>query len=326
MKQPIKILVLRFSSIGDIVLCSPVVRQLKQMSCELHFMCKQKYAYLLEHNPHIDQIHTFEKSVNEVLPSLKAHSFDYVIDLHHNIRTKRVKSTLKTQSFTFRKLNIQKWLLCQLGIDRLPNLHVVDRYMETLSHFNLKQDEQGLDFFFPPDFKLKDGLINDDSYIVCAIGGQHEGKRFPASKWLDLFKVYDYPVYLIGGPEDKVVGDDLSNQFSHVKNLCGQLSVFDSAYIMKHAQCIISNDTGMMHIASAFDKPIISLWGQTTPKFGMSPYKPHPQSKIIEPEGERTLSKLGNKKTSTHVMLNIQIQEIVKGLDLILHQHSQTKL
>ncbi len=320
MNQRTKILVLRFSSIGDIVLCSPVFRHLKQTPCELHFLCKKKFAYLAENNPNIDQVHVFEDSVSEVLPQLKSNGFDYIIDLHNNIRTKRVKSTLGSKSFTFRKLNVGKWLLCNLGIDRLPNLHVVDRYMETLSSFDIKPDDKGLDFFFPTDFKFRDELISHDKYVVAAIGGQHEGKKMPSTIWLELFEKFDYPVYLIGGPEDETNGKHLAEKFDHVINLCGRLSVFDSAYLMKHAQCVISNDTGMMHIASAFNKPIISLWGQTTPKFGMSPYKAHEASLILEPEKKRTLSKLGNKKTSEHVMLSISTDKIVTQLQLILQQ------
>ena len=108
-----KILVLRFSSIGDIVLTTPVVRALAQQvpDAEVHFATKPGYRGLLEPNPYITKVHCLTGSLGEFVQELKAERFDYIIDLHNNLRTRLVKLQLGVKSSSFDKLNWQKWLL-----------------------------------------------------------------------------------------------------------------------------------------------------------------------------------------------------------------------
>ncbi|MEM9850042.1 MAG: glycosyl transferase, partial [Bacteroidota bacterium] len=129
-----RVLIIRFSSIGDIVLTTPVVRCLKlQRAAEIHYLTKQNYAAMLRTNPYIDRVWTIEKRVSEILSGLKQVRFDYIIDLHRNIRSVQVKWALRVKSYSFDKINWQKWLLVRFKINRLPNIHIVDRYMATLA-------------------------------------------------------------------------------------------------------------------------------------------------------------------------------------------------
>ena len=138
MSEPLKILVIRLSSIGDIVLTTPVVRCLKkQLNAEVHFLTKQDFFCLLENNPYIQQLHAIEDG----LEKLKILGFDWIIDLHHNFRTSKVKKALGVPSKSFYKLNIEKWLLTTFKINRLPNKHVVDRYLETVAHLGVTNDK-----------------------------------------------------------------------------------------------------------------------------------------------------------------------------------------
>ena len=112
-----KVLVLRFSSIGDIVLITPVLRCLKQqLGAEVHVLTKHSFSAVLEANPYTDRLWTFEKEVTECLPVLKQEQYDLVLDLHHNLRSLRVKLALRRPSRTFDKLNFKKWLLVRFGI------------------------------------------------------------------------------------------------------------------------------------------------------------------------------------------------------------------
>ncbi|HKL02363.1 MAG TPA: hypothetical protein VJ911_01755, partial [Cryomorphaceae bacterium] len=145
-----KVLIIRFSSIGDVVLTTPVVRNLKNQldgSVEIHYLTKTKFRTLVEPNPHISKVYSIEKSTNEVIEALQSEAYDYVVDLHKNLRSARVKRALKALDFTFEKLNWEKWLLVNFGIDRLPRIHIVDRYMDAVSAFGIENDDKGLDYF-----------------------------------------------------------------------------------------------------------------------------------------------------------------------------------
>jgi ADP-heptose:LPS heptosyltransferase len=125
-----KFLIIRLSSIGDIVLTSPVVRCLKKQvpDAEIHFLTKYAHRQIVESNPYITKIHLLDESLTATISQLKKEQFDFIIDLHKNLRTAKIKRALKkTPSFSFNKLNIEKWLLVNLKINRLPTIHIVDR-------------------------------------------------------------------------------------------------------------------------------------------------------------------------------------------------------
>ncbi len=299
-----RILVIRFSSIGDIVLTTPVLRAIKQQfdgEVELHFLTKKKFDPLLEGNPFIDKLHFMERTVQEVLPELEKVGFDYIIDLHNNVRTSVVKRRLKSLSFTFRKLNFLKWIWVNFGINKMPQVHIVDRYMETLKAFSVKDDGKGLDFFIPEGKGLLPGKLPpgfESGYIAFAIGGMHIGKRMSKEKIAEICSSVKHPTVILGGQGEHTEGEFIRNAAgSHVFNASGKLSIHESADVLRNASLVLSGDTGMMHIASAFGKKIISLWGCTVPGFGMYPYRPHPASMILEPVGrkKRPCSKLGNR-------------------------------
>lgn len=299
-----RILIIRFSSIGDIVLTSPVVRMLKEQlegEVEIHFLTKEKFAGLLTSNPHISKVHTITKSVQEVLPALEEVGFDYIIDLHHNIRSSVVKRRLKSLSFTFDKLNIKKWLWVNFGINRMPNKHIVERYLETTKAFGIRDDGKGLDYFMPSDVAIINEELKSfmkEPFVAFVIGGAHIGKRMGKEKLAALCATIPFPIVLLGGKEDIEAGNYVREQNSKtVFDATGILSLDESALCCKSANVVITGDTGLMHIASAFNKKIISLWGCTVPGFGMYPYRPDQASIILEPIGrdKRPCSKLGNK-------------------------------
>lgn len=296
-----KILVIRFSSIGDIVLTTPVIRCLKKQvkACEIHYLTKKNYQSILIHNPHIDKLHLLSENEKETLHQLKRENFDLLIDLHHNLRTLRIKTFLKVRSFSFPKLNVKKFVFVYFKKNILPKVHVVDRYFETVKSLGVKNDQQGIDYFIPD----KEVVIPDEwgvqsPYIAVAIGAQFKTKRLPNEKLSEILKGINQPIVLLGGKEDEENGNLVVKQLSNqqVINLCGKLTLNQSASFVEKASVLLTHDTGLMHIASAFETPIVSVWGNTVPAFGMFPYRPNEKKfSIHEVEGLscRPCSKIG---------------------------------
>jgi ADP-heptose:LPS heptosyltransferase len=291
-----KFLVLRFSSIGDIILTTPVIRCLKNQvhEAEVHFATKKSYRTLAENNLYIDKYFLLENSDNELISQLQAENYDYIIDLHHNIRTLKIKWKLGVKSFSFNKLNWQKWLLVNFGQYGLVKKSILPQSL------GVKNDGQGLDYFIPDKDNFEVPIR--EKYAVYAIGGQHFTKKLPIQKMVELVKTIQIPTILIGGPEDAEKAEELVKQLrgsfwpGAVINMCGKCNLNQSASIIKQAEVVYTHDTGMMHVAAALKKKVISIWGNTVPEFGMYPYAT--EYEVIENKtlGCRPCSKIGYSK------------------------------
>ena len=275
-----RILIIRFSSIGDIVLTTPVVRALRKAypDADIRFVSKKQYADLVESNPNLTGVFLLRESLNTLALELKAFKPDLVVDLHHNLRTRILKTLVGGKWLSFNKLNVEKWLKVNLKVDRLPDVHIVDRYIDTLKSIGIENDGKGLDFFFSKEFKSPE-LPFQEPYIGFVIGAKFATKQLPLPKLLELCNGLKRPVVLIGGNEDVAVAEELCKQtIAQIHNACGTRSLAESAWLVKQAEVVITHDTGMMHIAAAFNKKIISVWGNTIPEFGMYPYLPKSQA------------------------------------------------
>lgn len=275
-----KILILRFSSIGDIVLTTPVLRCLKNQlpEAEIHYCTKINFKSIVENNPYLSKTFYYDKNLSETITALKNENYDLVIDLHNNLRTMIIKLRLGVESRSFKKLNFKKWLLVKWKINRMNNSHVVDRYMDTVAHLGIENDHQGLDYFIPSkdDVKLADfPTIFSQGYDAYAIGGQHYTKKLPLPKMIALCQQITQPLVLLGGKEDAANAQAIiaACGTQNIVNACGQYNLNQSASIIRQASKVISHDTGLMHIAAAFKKEIISIWGNTVPALGFAPYQ-----------------------------------------------------
>ncbi len=292
-----KILILRFSSIGDIVLTTPVIRTLKTQieDAEIHYATKATYAAILKFNPYIDQLHLLDNNLRELISTFKKERFDLIIDLHNNLRTKRVSWALGVKTYTFKKINIAKWLLVNFKWNRLPNRHIVDRYIDTTRALGVKMDNLGLDYFIPESDEVELEWLPEThckGYAVFAIGGKFPTKRLPVERMIELCDRINKPIVLLGGKEDAETGEKIENFFrrpqgneameeklgelgkkSLIYNGCGKFNLNQSASIVRQARWVFTHDTGLMHIAAAFKKQVFSIWGNTVPAFGMYPYR-----------------------------------------------------
>lgn len=292
-----KVLILRFSSIGDIVLTTPVIRTIKNQldGVEVHYCTKPQFASIVDNNPHVDKVHVLNKSLSELVEVLKAEKFDVIIDLHTNLRTRIIKWRLGVKSFSFNKLNWEKWLYVNLKINKLPNIHIVDRYMATTTALGIKMDTGGLDYFIPEKDEVELEWLpetHQQEYIALVVGAKHATKRLPTKRLIELCDRINKPIVLLGGKEDAPTGEEIEDFFrkraesEHLEeglkelnkkalifNACGKFNLNQSASLVKQAKAVFTHDTGLMHIAAAFKKQIFSIWGNTTPLFGMYPYR-----------------------------------------------------
>lgn len=338
-----KVLIIRFSSIGDIVLTTPVVRCIKQQlpNAEIHFLTKEKFRDVIKSNPYISKIFTITDDVQPVLFELIKENYHYVVDLHHNLRTAYVKSILRqvfnsrVNTVAFKKLNFSKWMLTSFKINLMPDKSIVDRYFECIRPLGVKNDGQGLEYFVAEEDEIsKDDLPFSHvlGFVACAIGGQHETKKMPVEKWKQFCKALDFPMVLLGGKEDFENGEQI-RQMDDVKiyNACGKFSLNESAHIVKKSRFVVTHDTGLMHIAAAFQKPVISIWGNTVPAFGMFPYYGYnnlkstvaPLLHIIENNklSCRPCSKIGYAKCPKghfKCMQQLQVEQILQTANQII--------
>jgi ADP-heptose:LPS heptosyltransferase len=293
-----KILIIRFSSIGDIVLTTPVIRTLKTQlnEAEVHYVTKPGYAGILENNPYVDKVHVLEGSLSNLIGKLKQEKYDFVADLHQNVRSRTIRTSLGRKSCSVNKINLEKWLMVNLKVNRLPSVHIVDRYMETISELGVKMDELGLDYFIPEKDEVEREWLPEThrkEFVAFAIGGQHATKKLPFKRMIELCDRINKPIILLGGKEDQEVGEQIEQFFKRndddaeteeklhvglnkkaiIFNGCGKFNLNQSASLVKQSQAVFTHDTGLMHIAAAFKKQVFSIWGNTIPAFGMYPYR-----------------------------------------------------
>ena len=314
-----KILVLRFSSIGDIVLTTPVIRCLKlQLDAEIDFLTKCEYKDLIILNPNINEVLTLS-NLSKTIDILRRKDYDFVIDLQKNILSLKIRLALRVKSYTFSKNNFKRYLLIYFGINLL-NDHIVDRYFKAVKKLNVYNDNNGIDYFTNKtniDFNV------EQDYICWCLSGSYENKRLSIKQIKNIISKLHIPVLLIGGQAEKDSSDRIINSIEskNVFNLCGETTINESAFFIKKSKLFLTNDTGMMHIASAFSMPIISFWGCTKPSLGFSAYLPNNKSKnIISNLSERPCSKHGSycRVQSEGCIKEIDENVIVEAIESLL--------
>lgn len=318
-----KFLIIRFSSIGDIVLTTPIVRAIRNKFpyAEIDFLVKKEYQIVIESNPYIDQIHTYQKKDPSIITTLKDQKYDYVIDLQKNKKSKQIISSLVVPFLTFHKQNIRKWFWVNFKINMLPIEHIVDRYFEGIKSLQIENDQLGLDFFIPEHNRFDTDdfpAVFEEGFVAVTLGSMHNTKRIPGDKIIEISKILHKPMILLGGKDVVKEGELIASQMSErIFNYCGKLDLYQSASVLQMSSCVLACDTGLMHIGAALQVPMAVLWGNTAPEFGMYPYMP--QNKHLYRNFEittlscRPCSKLGYKKCPRRhfkCMLSLDNQDI----------------
>ncbi|MBL6645350.1 MAG: glycosyltransferase family 9 protein [Flavobacteriales bacterium] len=342
---PTRVLVVRFSSMGDVILTSPVVRALHAMlegDVEVHFLTKSPFAPAVQGLEGIRKVWTIDRTTAEVESELVEVGFHYVVDLHANARSGFVKRALRqggTLDLTVDKKSLAKILLVRFGVDRLKGEHVVQRYLDTLRPFGAalevmagQGDIGGL--LLPAGTTQETGESAPNSAhrpprIALALGAAHVGKALPKAHWHDVLVhlvQQGWAVDLIGGPDEAQVGAELAASFAEadVDNRCGQEDWGATFDRIGKAALLVVGDTGAMHAGAALQTPMVVLWGCTSPALGMGPWRPHPATRSLEPEGptrDRPCSRLGDRcRHKVRCPERIAPERIIAAVDAVLNQ------
>ncbi len=272
-----KILIIRLSSLGDILLTTPFIRSLKNMfpKLQIDFLLRQEYSDALINNPYINTLYRYsrEKESNKkVLADIKRSNYELIIDLQNNFRSKKIKRSLNVLYVSFDKKTIKKFLLVNLKINLLKNAQQIPvRYAQVIENLNL--DNDGIDLFTPnkPDEKLD---IQDNLIGLCP-GARHFTKQWPKEYFIALGKKLSesgYKVLLFGGRIDKQLCEEISNEIPGSINLANEDDLLQTAANMKMCKAIICNDSGLMHVASSTNTKVVAIFGSTVKEFGFTPY------------------------------------------------------
>lgn len=281
-----KILVIRLSSLGDVLLTTPLIRTIKKKnpSIQIDFVVREQFSDAVQYNPNLNKIYKYSNSTSEkqnLFKFLSLEKFDLVIDLQNNLRSKEILRQLQCRALQFKKSNFKKFFLVHFKINRLKDQPQIPlRYAKAAGINEL--DGDGLEFFTEnsPDIRL----IKNENYIGLCPGAKHFTKRWPKDYFIELGKKLEsanYKILLFGGPEEAQICDEIMNALKSAQNLCGT-SLLQLVADMKMCKVIYTNDSGLMHIASAVKVPVVAFFGSTVKEFGFYPYK----TKSIELEIE----------------------------------------
>ena len=278
-------------------MAAPVVHALRShfgAEAQIDFITLNKFNGAAQLISGIDNIYTIEKRAIEIAQQLIENNYDYLIDLHSNIRSRMLGRLLKIETLRVKKNN-NKRLALVLGLNKKPVEHFVDRSLKTLEPLNVSFDSNnpwGESNCSKPEQQLP------EKYISIAVGATYAGKQIPKQTLEDVISSIDNQFVIVGGKDVQDFGNKLENKFPNkVTNLCGTINLSETAFVMRNTELAIGGDTGAMHIATAAGTKLVSVWGCTRPSLGLAPWNPNPKSIFLLPQnrGSRPCSRHGDK-------------------------------
>jgi heptosyltransferase-2 len=343
--SPAKILIIRFSSIGDILLATPLIRVLHQKfpDAQIDFLTKSKYAELLETNPFLHRVIRYDATTKRAgLRHLKQEiireNYDWLIDIHKNPRTVYLKYRDHIPvHFSIRKYRLKRFLLVKLKINLFSNvIPVYQRYLEPLKNYGIQDDQKGLEFYIDPQIRSRiDEKYADFWRKYPRIIGIVPGAGYPTKRWLTerFAKVADFLVETLGvgiiipgGKEDKPLQQEIFSLMKYpALGLAGELTLQESAAALDHCELVISNDTGLMHLTAALKKKLVAIFGNTSREFGFYPCAP--QQIVLEKELPcRPCTHLGFRQCPDKhfkCMRDISVEEVEAAVIEVLKRDSK---
>jgi len=298
--NPKKILILRLSSIGDILLATPLIRALWKRfpEAQIDFVVKSQFAELLRTNPHLNKLYSLDtkkgrSALKKLRQTLRGQRYDLVVDIHNNFRSGCLRRQKSARIVKLRKYKVQRFFLVKLGWNFYRQITPVhQRYLDTVAGFGVYDDGQGLEFF--PDQETQkeiDVLLNQKGrqpgrlFICIAPGASRETKRWPAER----FAVAAKKLILEAGAQILFLGDAKDAELTAAINerldgagidLAGKLTLMQSACALNRVDMALTNDSGLMHLSTALGKPTLAIFGSTVRELGFFPVGP--QTAVVE--------------------------------------------
>lgn len=275
-----RILVIRFSSMGDILLTTPVLRALREKypKGEIHFLTKAKFREAIESHPVPNHFWYLENSLHEIIRSLQQVRFDIIIDLHVSIRSALVRFQLNGDHLIFPKKSWKRWLWIKAGIGKLDSRHIVERYMAALKPLGIITGAGKLEFSIQSEIRSrilqeKEQIFYNQNPVAIVLAATWNTKKWPEEHFIRFLKGLNRAFVLLGGPSEQSMGNRILLETNGGINRCGQCSLQESAAWIEQAPFVVTHDTGLMHLAAALGKTCFVIWGNTVPELGMYPWK-----------------------------------------------------
>ncbi len=283
-----RLIIIRLSSLGDILLTTPLIRSIKNKfpEIEIDFVLKEQYKQALQLNPFLSALHIYKSQPDEkklLLNDLKKRNYNLIIDLQNSFRSAGIRRNISAPSVKFRKRSLDKFLLVKFKFNRLKDAPQIPvRYAGTINNFQL--DDEGLDFFLPENIKPQ--LNDSGKHIGFAPGSRHFTKMWPKEYFIELgnrLTEEGFKIDIFGGEDDLQTCDYVSGKIQGSNNLCNSNDLFQTAAGMKNCSAVVCGDSGLMHLASAIKIPVFTIFGSTVKEFGFTPY--NCKSIVFENEG-----------------------------------------
>jgi len=297
MRNISNILIIRFSSMGDIILASPLIRILRKKypDARIDVLTKEQYGDLVRFNPHISSVVTLKtnekKELNELAPSLREKHYDVLLDLHNSIRSRYIRSQINPgELHIVNKRVVPRFFLVNLKWNFYKEtIPVAERYLETAASLGIEDDNKGLELFLPDQAKVTAGTVLKDFFngADCVIGmaptAKHFTKIWPAERFIELARravnEFHAKLLIFGGKEDEGYCNEISAKINaggmnrDSFNCAGKFTILETAAAMDRCEIVVTNDTGLMHLASARGRKIVALFGSTVKEFGFFPFR-----------------------------------------------------
>lgn len=271
-----KILLIRLSSLGDIILTTPVIRVLKKKypKVKIDFLMRKSFADVLRHNPKVNKLFFYDDYLNpdKLVNILRERDYDIVIDLQNNFRSRKITAGLNVHKYVYHKPNIKKFLLVNFKLNLLKDIKSIPiRYAETVPDLHI--DEKPAELFIPDNITSK---LNNKTIIGFCPGSKHYTKMWLEEYFVELGnKLADegFQIVLFGGKSDIEICKNISDKIAGAQNLANDNKLLQTAADMKTCRLIVCNDSGMMHTATAVNVPVVTMFGSTVKEFGFAPYQ-----------------------------------------------------
>ena len=334
-------MIIRLSSIGDIILTTAVVRTVKKQfpDAMITFLIKKEFVDLVKFNPNITNILTVDKSkgkqgLKHLKGKIKAEKFDWIIDLHKNLRsTYLIRGSGAVYKTQFSKLIFKRSLLVKLGINLYKAISPVYlRYFEAVKVAGISYDNLGTEIFYPAEDEkivmeklIGEGYDKASPIVVLCPGAKHATKQWLPERCVELAKKLiaekGFIICLSGGREDKLLCDDIKTLVgAGIINLAGSLSLLQSAALLKMAKFCVVNDSGLMHLAQSQKTPVLAIFGSTSRELGFFPLPE--KSEVVEHQIScRPCSHIGREKCPKghfKCMTEIQVDDVMAGISKLL--------
>ena len=308
-----RLLVIRFSSIGDILLTAPVIHELKEAGHHITFLVKSRFKSTALLLYGVDVVLCWEESMEEILHG-SLYNFDRAIDLQGTVQSKRFTNKLGITTETFKKPYVRRALLIATKNKRYALTPVVHRYAQA-SGVVLKPKEIKFKINVPALWRNKPVLV---------IGGTKSGKRLNKQQWLRIISgLPQQKAVLLGGPTDQKTALEIIATFPECKDAT-QTSVEEGIAIIQESKLVVSGDTGFMHAAALMGVPLVSLWGATHPSLGFGPWPARTNQHCLITSAPSPQSKHGNVPFyATNPMLRLDVNEIQNVIAEILQDRTK---